>query len=189
MSTDATNQIMFGGITCGSGSLSGSANTGNHYQPNLPSHTGELNFAPDWQSTRGTSNFDDCGDMAALGVQRGFRAVLQSATSNRNAVGALLTSVDMIALERMAIDPTTPPVLLEQLSQHPSADLRAMLAENTNTPEETMWKLVYDSDPDVRYQLAENPHIASDLLKSLTDDDNPYVACRAQQTLSRLQAI
>jgi hypothetical protein len=189
MSTDATNQGLFGGITCNSGALPGPANKGNHYQPSIPSRQGEINFAPDWSNPYEISLLDECGGpVAAMGAQLGFRAVLR-AVNDKIGVSGYLSTLDVVALERMAIDPGTPRDVLEQISLHPSADLRAVLAENRSTPEETMWKLASDRDPDVRYQLAENPHIAASLLRSLAEDENPYVASRAQQTLSRIRAI
>jgi hypothetical protein len=188
MSTDATNQGLFGGITCNSGALPGPAAKGNHYQTSIPSRQGEINFAPDWSNPYEISLLDECSAVAGMGAQQGFRAVLRS-VNDKIGVAGYLSTLDVVALERMAIDPGTPRAVLEQISMHPSADLRAVLAENRSTPEETMWKLASDRDPDVRYQLAENPHVAAGVLKSLADDDNPYVASRAQQTLSRIKAV
>jgi hypothetical protein len=100
----------------------------------------------------------------------------------------VLWQLDKRTLERMATDISTPVVVLERLAKHPNADVRAAVAENENTPLYTVWALSKDADADVRYQLAENHNLPMSLIRSLAGDENPYVACRAQQTLVRLQA-
>jgi hypothetical protein len=92
----------------------------------------------------------------------------------------------MFILERLAVDPCTPPSFLQQIAEHPDGDLRAIVAENLNAPLEVIERLARDSDVNVRYQLAENHNISVIVLQSLSQDDNPYVACRAQQTLERI---
>jgi hypothetical protein len=101
----------------------------------------------------------------------------------------ILWKLDKRTLERMATDRSTPVVVLERLAAHPLSDVRAAVSENENTPLYTIWALSKDVDADVRYQLAENHCLPLALIRSLTNDENPYVACRAQQTYDRLQAI
>jgi hypothetical protein len=101
----------------------------------------------------------------------------------------ILWKLDKRTLERMATDRTTPVVVLERLAAHPKADVRAAVSDNENTPLYTLWALSKDSDADVRYQIAENHNVPLTLLRSMTNDENPYVACRAQQTYDRLQAV
>jgi hypothetical protein len=101
----------------------------------------------------------------------------------------VLWKLDKRALERMAVDLTTPVVVLERLAVHPDADVRAAVAENENTPLYTIWALAKDEDADVRYQLAENHNLPLALIRSLTNDENPYVASRAQKTYDRLQTL
>jgi hypothetical protein len=101
----------------------------------------------------------------------------------------ILWKLDKKTLERMATNRSTPVVVLERLAVHPMADVRAAVSDNENTPLYTIWALSKDADADVRYQLAENHNLPLALIRSLTNDENPYVACRAQQTYDRLQAL
>jgi len=94
---------------------------------------------------------------------------------------------DIQMLERIALDPATPPTILGELSNHPDSDFRAAVADNPNTPTTAIWHLAKDPDVNVRYQLAENHNIPLAVLQFLVEDEHPYVACRAVQTVSRLQ--
>jgi len=96
--------------------------------------------------------------------------------------------VDRVVLEGISTDPSIPSVVLEQLARHPHSDVRAAVSDNRSTPAHVLQILAADSDPNVRYQLAENPHLPMWVLQGLAEDDHPYVACRAEQTLSRVQA-
>jgi hypothetical protein len=57
------------------------------------------------------------------------------------------------------------------------------VAENSQTPPDTLAVLARDESIDVRYDLAENPHMPAEILVSLTKDENPYVRYRALKTL------
>jgi len=100
----------------------------------------------------------------------------------------LLWQLEKRTLEQMALDLSTPKVLLERLAAHPLAEIRAAVSDNINTPLYTIWLLARDLDADVRYQIAENHRFPEALIGSLIDDENPYVAGRAQKTLARLRA-
>ncbi|MBX9667884.1 MAG: hypothetical protein K2X93_09715 [Candidatus Obscuribacterales bacterium] len=89
-------------------------------------------------------------------------------------------------LERVAEHPRAHSVTLTRLASNEDAQVRAAVAENMNTSMKTIWKLVRDPSPDVRLRLAESYTVPIAVLKVLVEDDNPYVAARAQKTLLRL---
>lgn len=89
-------------------------------------------------------------------------------------------------LERIAEHPRAHSVTLTRLANHEDAQVRAAVAENINTSMKTVWKLVRDPSPDVRLRLAESYTVPIAILKVLIEDENPYVADRAQRTLLRL---
>lgn len=79
-----------------------------------------------------------------------------------------------------------PASMLDQLACHPSSVVREAVADNINTPIDTLWVLAEDDCVDVRYAMAENHNIPLAILSALADDANPYVACRAGATIERL---
>ena len=89
-------------------------------------------------------------------------------------------------LERIAEHPRAHSVTLTRLANHDESQVRAAVAENINTSMKTVWKLVRDPSPDVRLRLAESYTVPIAVLKTLIEDDNPYVSDRAQTTLLRL---
>jgi len=88
-------------------------------------------------------------------------------------------------LERIAENSATRPSTLARLGFDPNQAVRAAVTENRSTPLETLWMLAGDEQPDVRHRLAENYELPVELLSYLTEDENPYVAARAQKTLNR----
>ncbi len=89
-------------------------------------------------------------------------------------------------LERIAEHPRAHSVTLSRLANHEDSQVRAAVAENMNTSMKTIWKLVRDPSADVRLRLAESYTVPIAVLKVLLEDENPYVADRAQKTLLRL---
>ncbi len=89
-------------------------------------------------------------------------------------------------LERIAENPRTHVTTLVKLSSHPEPQVRASCAENTNISIKTVWRLARDSSADVRLRLAESYTIPLAVLRVLSEDENPYVAYRAQRTMRRL---
>jgi hypothetical protein len=89
-------------------------------------------------------------------------------------------------LERIAEHPRAHSVTLTRLANHDDAQVRAAVAENINTSMKTVWKLARDPSADVRLRLAESYTVPIAVLKVLIEDENPYVADRAQKTLLRL---
>jgi len=169
-----------------------------------------LDFAPDWcdafhdadiasvqQTRRQHQEFVDSAETARKDRLRRLRKHLRLVEPDHYAysgskiappptVAVSIVNTAMFILERLAIDPFTPPTFLQQIAEHPDGDLRAIVAENQNTPIQVIEMLAKDSDVNVRYQLAENHNISVIVLQTLSQDDNAYVACRAQQTLERL---
>jgi len=192
-------------------SYQGPVQSGQYYQSgSSTAAVEELDFTPDWcdsfqdediesvqQTRRRHDELADSTEGARKEGLRRHRRHLSVVEPDRYAydgssapppepLGSNLVNTAMFILERLASDPYTPPTFLKQLADHPDADLRAVVAENKNTPLEVVVMLAKDSDVNVRYQLAENHNLSMIVLQSLVHDDNPYVACRAQQTLSRL---
>lgn len=89
-------------------------------------------------------------------------------------------------LERIAEHPRAHSTTLARLAVNEDAQVRAAVSENMNTSMKTVWKLVHDSSPDVRLRLAESYTVPLAVLKVLADDENPYVSHRAQRTLLRM---
>lgn len=89
-------------------------------------------------------------------------------------------------LERIAEHPRAHSATLSRLANHEDAQVRASVAENMNTSMKTIWKLVRDPSPDVRLRIAESYTVPIAILRVLAEDENPYVAVRAQKTLLRL---
>lgn len=79
-----------------------------------------------------------------------------------------------------------PASMLDELARHNDPAVREAVADNINTPIDTLWMLAADPSADVRYAIAENHNVPLAILSYLTDDDNPYVSCRARATLERL---
>jgi hypothetical protein len=89
-------------------------------------------------------------------------------------------------LERIAENKSTYGSTLATLSYQAVAEIRIAAASNANTPLASIMVLVNDDNPDVRYSMAENPTLPTEALQALTRDDNPYVRLRAEKTLDRL---
>jgi hypothetical protein len=89
-------------------------------------------------------------------------------------------------LERIADNPRTHATTLIKLSSHNESQVRASLAENNNISMKTMWRLARDPSPDVRFRLAESYTVPLAVLRVLSEDENPYVSYRAQKTIRRM---
>lgn len=89
-------------------------------------------------------------------------------------------------LERIAEHPQATRPLLTVLATHAHAEVRSAVADNSNTPEEIVLALARDECADVRFAIAENARTPVPILGLLADDENPYVAHRAKSTLTRL---
>lgn len=89
-------------------------------------------------------------------------------------------------LERIAENPRTHSTTLARLSMHDEPAVRAAVAENLNTSIKTIWKLARDPHCDVRFRVAESYSVPLAVLKVLSEDANPFVAHRAQTTIYRI---
>ncbi|HEY9678964.1 MAG TPA: hypothetical protein V6C76_13225 [Drouetiella sp.] len=89
-------------------------------------------------------------------------------------------------LERIAENPRTHVTTLARLSAHPHSQVRASVAENPTLSIKTIWRLAQDENPDVRHRLAESYTVPVAVLRVLCEDENPYVAYRAQITMQRI---
>ena len=63
--------------------------------------------------------------------------------------------------------------------------IRCGVAENTNTPSETLVVLSKDEDSEVRHSVAENTNTPSETLVVLSKDENYGIRYRAMNTLAR----
>lgn len=89
-------------------------------------------------------------------------------------------------LERVAENPRTHFTTLARLSTHPDPQVRASVAENPNASIKTIWRLARDFSADVRVRLAESYTVPVAVLRVLAEDENPYVCTRAQHTMTRI---
>ena len=89
-------------------------------------------------------------------------------------------------LERIAENPRTHSTTLARLALDEDAQVRAAVAENMNASIKTIWKLARDEHPDVRMRVSESYTVPIAVLKVLAEDENPYVAHRAQMTVLRI---
>lgn len=89
-------------------------------------------------------------------------------------------------LERIAENPRAHSTTLARLSTHNDSQVRAAVAENVSLTIKTIWRLARDESPDVRLRLAESYTVPIAVLRVLSEDDNPYVSSRAQRTMRRI---
>ena len=86
-----------------------------------------------------------------------------------------------------AIRAAQAPPLLDLLSTHRCASVRAALAGNKNLTDEIVWKLAFDVSVVVRVQLAGNASLSDFVLESLAEDEDERVAARANKTIHSLK--
>lgn len=91
-------------------------------------------------------------------------------------------------LERIAENPRTHVTTLARLSTHEDSQVRASVAENPTLSIKTIWRLAQDENADVRHRLAESYTVPVAVLRVLSEDENPYVSLRAQATMQRILA-
>jgi|694.fasta_scaffold116290_3 hypothetical protein len=99
----------------------------------------------------------------------------------------LSVDADSNMLERIAENSNTGSETLAQLSYQAVAEIRIATASNPATPLASIMLLVTDENPDVRFSIAENPKVPEEALQALREDDNPYVKMRATSTLARME--
>jgi len=89
-------------------------------------------------------------------------------------------------LERIAENPRTHVTTLARLSTHDSEQVRASVAENAAASLKTVWRLARDENADVRHRLAGSYTVPIAVLRVLCEDENPYIADRAHKTIDRI---
>ncbi len=89
-------------------------------------------------------------------------------------------------LQRIAENPRAHVTTLIKLSMHSNAEVRASVAENSNLSLKTVWRLARDESPDVRLRMAESYTVPLAVLRVLSEDENPFVAHRAKVTMRRI---
>lgn len=75
----------------------------------------------------------------------------------------------------IANDPNTPPETLNEFSNDQDWMIRSAVAKNRNTPPETLKKLAKDNEWIVRNNVAVNPNTPEDTLHELSDDKDTLV--------------
>lgn len=122
----------------------------------------------------------------SMELLRRFSLILSTHENSPPAVLNWLSSFnEPWLLERLAENPNTPAETLEKLIRSDCAQVRAAVADNPKAPFEILFALSRDEQADVRYRLAENYLAPSKILEILADDENPFVAHRAQETIRR----
>ncbi len=74
---------------------------------------------------------------------------------------------------------------LVYFSKHENWWVRYKVAENPNTPVQTLEKLSEDEDSDVRYDVASNPNTPTHILEKLSGDEDGRVRNNATQNLGK----
>jgi len=87
---------------------------------------------------------------------------------------------------RVAENPATPELLLQDLSRDRNEEVRIAVGRNPATPLRVILQLAFDQHDDVRYSLAENASTHLIILLCLANDENPYVSDRALKTMQRI---
>lgn len=98
----------------------------------------------------------------------------------------LTRNANIQLLERIAENPRTHSTTLARLATHEDPQVRAAVAENMNTSIKTIWKLARDPHPDVRFRVADSYTVPIAVLRVLAEDENPFVVHRAQMTIFRI---
>lgn len=73
-------------------------------------------------------------------------------------------------LELVAVNPNTPPVVLEMLCCSDNAFVRAALTRNPTMPEELLLRLSRDGSAYVRVALASSPFATTEVIERLSND-------------------
>lgn len=101
----------------------------------------------------------------------------------------LCTGASSELLERIAENTNTGASTLSELSYQAVAEIRIAAAGNTSTPIASIMMLTMDDDADVRFSIAENSQAPKEALEVLCSDDNPYIKMRASVTLARAELV
>ena len=97
----------------------------------------------------------------------------------------LCTGGSSALLERIAENKSSPESTLAKLSVQAVAEIRIAAAGNPSTPLASIMIMVEDDNPDVRFSMAEDANMPAEALEVLRKDNNPYIKLRADKTLAR----
>ena len=89
-------------------------------------------------------------------------------------------------LERIAENSRTGHSMLTARSYQAVAEIRIATAGNPQTPVASIMLMIQDESADLRYSMAENHSLPREALSILADDDNPFVKFRAEKTILRI---
>jgi hypothetical protein len=89
-------------------------------------------------------------------------------------------------LENVAENPNTPLVTLGYLAGHRDEKVRIAVTHNPMAPRDIVSALTNDLSLDVRFAIASNPLLPIAIIHEVCNDDNPYVAARARRTFDRM---
>jgi hypothetical protein len=85
---------------------------------------------------------------------------------------------------RVAENENTPADTLERLSYDKDSDVRIAVGLNRAVHEGVLARLACDEDPDVRLGLASTSYMPETILQQLSRDENPHVAERARRMIA-----
>ncbi len=100
-------------------------------------------------------------------------------SSNRNKES--FVNFKEAALLAMAENSQTPSNTLRWLAAHHNKQVRESVASNENTTEETLWMLAEDREDAVRAAILENSKVSKDLAKKLANDKSFVVSAKASK--------
>ncbi len=78
-------------------------------------------------------------------------------------------------LELIAMNPYTPPVILEMLCGNSNAAVHSALTRNPSTPEMLFCRLSNDTDSDVRVALLSSPYATDKVMQKISNDPDRTV--------------
>ena len=113
----------------------------------------------------------------------GFPVVLYASMTGR------AEASDGDPLELVAMNPHTPPVMLEMLCENDNECVRSALTRNPSTPEALLFQLSNDFDEDVRIALASSPHLPVRVMEKLANDPESSVVGALHQNPSTPEYI
>lgn len=85
----------------------------------------------------------------------------------------------------LAINPSTPPKVLGQLSHDPESSVRWWVVQHPSVPVDVLERLSADSNEVVRWEVAANPSTPTDTLIRMTSDEHAGVRFMAWEAIER----
>ena len=88
---------------------------------------------------------------------------------------------------KVAKDQSTPPHILEHLSNDDNWMVRSGVALNPNTPPEVLTKLAHSKQRNIRYRVSENPNTPEEVLHWLVVDKDKGTVMEYREYLKELE--